>query len=192
MGYRKLDRHPHHHGHRYTQNLTTPSDVWMENGSTLDLALPCFYKLPHTKQPIVEHCRDWHDFVGQPAPDHPDHVWQPPHHHHHHGHPWVNGPHCVTNIKHIRTIPIHLKEEGYDKFTIDIDPSGVAGTCELDEADDHIIRVSLHADVDDLRHHIDKERVFCYTIRAYITEENRIDVVTVGHIHVLPDVLSRK
>ena len=149
------------------------------------------YKLPCTPQPNVYHCRDWHDFVGQPTPDHPDHVWQPPHHHHH-GHPWVNGPHCHTNIHKIRTIPIHLKEEGYDKFTIDFDsPTGMTGTCQLDSKYDHVIRAHISANVSDLKHHIDKERIVCYTIRAYLTEENRIDVVCNGHIHVLSDVLNR-
>ena len=191
MGYRKLEDKPHHHNNRYTQNISVPSDVWMENGSTIDLAFPCFYRIPCQPQPRVHHCRDWHDFVGQPTPDHPDHVFQPPHHHHH-GHPWVNGPHCNTITKKCKTIPIHLTDEGYDKFTIDFDSeSGITGTCKVDDKLDHILRVHISANVSDLKHHIDKERIIRYTIRAYITEANRTDVVVVGHIHVLPDVLNR-
>ena len=77
MAYRKIEEHHHHHhGNRTAQKLTTPAQFWMTNGSTFDLALPCWYREIHKPIRARHHCRDWHDHVGQPTPTHPDQVCQ--------------------------------------------------------------------------------------------------------------------
>ena len=58
-------------------------------------------------------------------------------------------PHCEHFIDMRKLFPIHLKDEGYTSFDVEIvdAPDGLVATASLDPDDDWIIRVSIESDI---------------------------------------------
>ena len=193
MGYRQLEHH-HHHGNRTAQKTTTPSTYYMENGTTFNLAIPCWYKELHTPIRYHHHCRFKHDHHGWPEPRHPDHSCQPhdfpkipchnperAHHHHHH--------HYVDMAS---VFPIHLTSEGYDEITVVFsDPvEGLSSVAYVDESDDWVIRIFFSAFVEEAT---DKPYETRFIVKAGRDDESghRVtDVVSRGKLKILPAPLE--
>ena len=58
-------------------------------------------------------------------------------------------PHCEHFIDMRKLFPIHLKDEGYTSFEVEIvdAPEGLVATASLDPDDDWIVRVSIESDI---------------------------------------------
>ena len=97
MSYRIKD-HPRPRPQRSVVDIATPIKVFAHNGTTEYIAFPCWYQEIH--RPIRAHHHDhhWHDHVGWPAPDHPDHCCQL----------WAPDRHCCSLGKHHECSP-HCK-----------------------------------------------------------------------------------
>lgn len=154
MGYRIKEHRPHR-PNRTMQDTVTPYRIFLENGQTSIVAVPCFYQEVRPPIPVHHHCRPWHDHVGWPSPSHPDHSCQD----------WDFATDCTTvagreelvracdrYIDLGRLIPIHFSEE-YEKndFEINVvDEEGKAdadieASASLDEHDDWVIRMQISA-----------------------------------------------
>ena len=85
-----------------------------------------------------------------------------------------------------KLIPIHLREEGYTKASISfIDkPEGLTATASIDDTYDHIIRISLNAQVPTAT----TEAVNC-TFVVHVVRPNTIDIVYHGVLVILPTPL---
>ena len=70
--------HPHlrptHHRQRAVNDATTPSRIYINNGTSTHVVVPCYY----LNRPEMWHDHHWHDHVGWPSPNHPDHCCQKP------------------------------------------------------------------------------------------------------------------
>lgn len=212
MAYRQLEHKPHPHN-RTAQKLVTPARYYITNGSTFDLALPCFYKEIHPPIRARHHCRDWHDHVGQPDPMHADHVCQDydfasvhchedpcyhgqydipwhgqgdnPYPHHPPHHPPHHHRHAFHRIDMAKLIPIHLLKEEYKTVEVAFQPviSGLNATGYIDEADDWIIRVHFVALVDDEEFKPQKTK---FAVRVYNDDKSICDVAAIAEVIVMP------
>lgn len=138
---------------RTLQKTSTRGTVYVADGTTASLAIPCYYMEMHRPIPAAPHDRMRHDMLGWPTPDKPDSCCQE----------WdfVNSccrrtphmeccpPHCEHFIDMRRLFPIHLKDEGYTSFEVEIvdAPEGLVATASLDPDDDWIVRVSIESDI---------------------------------------------
>lgn len=111
------------------------------NGTTAHIALPCWYL--EVEQPEDWHDHHRHDFLGWPAPNHPDHSCQmlpgrP--------HEWFNKLHGYVDMS--KATPIHLSSdyEGYSLVKVSFDDGYTGATVDaayIDAEEDHIIRIEL-------------------------------------------------
>lgn len=138
---------------RTMQKTSTRGRVYVANGTTAELAIPCYYMEMHRPVPAEPHDRMRHDMLGWPTPDKPDSCCQE----------WdfANSccrrtphmkccpPHCEHFIDMRRLFPIHLKDEGYRRFVVDMvdKPSGLEAEAYLDPDDDWVVRVRIEAHV---------------------------------------------
>ena len=138
---------------RTLQKTSTRGTIYVADGTTASLAIPCYYMEMHILFSSMPH--DWmrHKMRGWPTPDKPDSCCQE----------WdfVNSccrrtphmeccpPHCEHFIDMRRLFPIHLKDEGYTSFEVEIvdAPDGLVATASLDPDDDWIVRVSTESDI---------------------------------------------
>lgn len=139
---------------RTMQKTSTRGTVYVANGTTADLAIPCYYMEMHRPIPAEPHDRMRHDMLGWPTPDKPDSCCQE----------WdfANSccrrtphmkccpPHCENFVDMRGLLPIHLKDEGYTHFEIEMTnpPTGLKADAYLDPDDDWIVRVRIIADVE--------------------------------------------
>ena len=153
MSYRIKD-HPRPRPQRSVVDIATPIKVFAHNGTTEYIAFPCWYQEIH--RPIRAHHHDhhWHDHVGWPAPDHPDHccqLWAPDRHCCSLGKHHECSPHCKHYIDYSNVSPIHLlsEYEGYTGASIawatdnGLAPTGIAATASIDPEEDWVVRVNL-------------------------------------------------
>lgn len=149
MSYR-INERPKHKPRRTFEDASTPSKVFIQNGTKEYLAVPCWYV--EVTPPNKAHChsRQHHDHVGWPSPRHPDHIcqaWDLAHsccsfdRHKHHC------DHCRHYLDMDKMHPIHLTKEGYKKITpVMIDPpAGLDMTGSIDEKHDWIARLLVTA-----------------------------------------------
>lgn len=182
MGYR-IQEHRPPKPNRTMQGLTTPYRIYMEDGQTVELAVPCFYQEVRPPIPVHRHCRPWHDHVGWPSPSHPDHSCQE----------WDFASDCSTvagrlevhracehELDLARLVPVHFKEEYGDiEFRIRIaDENGDVGDeieadAYLDPHDDWVVRIRLNASVGN-NPPIGKPRTFWFTV-FYTGYEDKAD-----------------
>ena len=187
MGYR-IQEHRPPKPNRTMQGLTTPYRVYMENGQTVELAIPCFYQEVRPPIPVHRHCRPWHDHVGWPSPSHPDHSCQE----------WDFASDCSTvagrlevhracerELDLARLVPVHFKEE-YGKVELSAsvvgidgkEPEALTASASLDDHDDWVVRLSMRASADnDLPPVGEPERYwFTVTYKGY-SDENGADLL---------------
>lgn len=112
MAYRKLEKPRVHKSRRTFQALTTPFHAWVINGSSVEIAIPCFYQEVRPPIPAIHHDIHWHHHVGWPGPYHPDHICQMAYTPHECGH---KGPckSCRHYLDMSTIHPIHLNS-GYE------------------------------------------------------------------------------
>lgn len=138
---------------RTLQKMSTRGTVYVADGTTASLAIPCYYMEMHRPIPAAPHDRMRHDMLGWPTPDKPDSCCQE----------WdfVNSccrrtphmeccpPHCEHFIDMRKLFPIHLKDEGYTSLEVEIvdAPDGLVATAGLDPDDDWIVRVGIEANI---------------------------------------------
>lgn len=184
MGYRTLDR-PHHHPHRTMQDTATPSRVFAHNGTTADLAIPCWYQEVHKPIRMRHHNRKLHDHLGWPDPERPDGSCQlyepfeagypkePPH--------TVMGGHPpVRKLLDMRTVtPIHLLSdyEGYTTARVAFvgEHQGIAATAGIDTEQDWIVRVMF--DIED-QNALEEPQTYKFTVFVDAPERQRTNPVT--------------
>lgn len=214
MAYRQLEHH-HHHDNRTAQKLVTPAEFFMTNGSTFDLAFPCFYKEIHKPIRARHHCRAWHDHVGNPDPMHPDDVCQDydfaalhchgdPCYHGEYDIPWMGHSdhpydhphgaplhpdhphrHAFNRIDMAKLVPIHLLQEGYERCEVAFLPS--------------LPGLSAKAWIDEADDWIIRVKFSAwvedddfkpqstrFAVRVYNDGEERCDVASIAEIVVMP------
>lgn len=181
---------------RSFQSLSTPNTLYIHNGGSADLAIPCYYMEVRPPVPARPHDRMRHDMLGWPTPDHPDHVCQEWDFDRHHcrrtPHLKCCPPHCEHFLDMRRLIPIHLIGEGYGDVQVRIvdedgenaDDNDIRMTGEIDEHDDWIIRLYVSTHVAGAVIPKDGEKAFYYTVSLVL--ENRTQLAAVGRIVVLP------
>lgn len=191
---------------RTMQKTSTRGTVYVANGTTAELAIPCYYMEMHRPIPAEPHDRMHHDMLGWPTPDKPDSCCQE----------WdfANSccrrtphmkccpPHCEHFVDMRRLFPIHLKDEGYTRFDVDMidKPSGLEATAYLDPDDDWVVRVRIEARVP-LNKLIDMTRlpetdiITQFSVfgtiagssgEAGVTRRERRDLIFNGNIVVIP------
>lgn len=210
MGYRN-DCEVHHHRkpNRTVQKVTTPATFYVTNGQETRLAFPCWYNEILPPMHFRHHCRDLHDHIGWPDPQHVDRScqeWDFAKHEPHHGcrdsshrhapssaHVCKSGAmhhyhHCSDRLDLGRMHPIHLLKEGYEKITVQTSDvkSGLAAKGWIDESEDWVVRVWFKADIADLK----KPFVTDLAIRANNDELKKIDTIFLGRLVVLPAAMS--
>lgn len=170
MSYRE-EQHRHCKPNRTMEVTTTPSGVFVDNGVTAHLAIPCFYKEIFPPIETWSHDRRVHDHHGWPTPDHPDHScqnWDFAHGRCHKGnkrnawHDYITNPyeyhgacgnhnHCNDYIDPSRLYPIHLTQEGYEDVSIVFKdaPDGLTYRAWIDEESDWIVRVFFDVEVEE-------------------------------------------
>lgn len=177
---------------RSTQKTTTPTKVYVTNGSTAFLAYPCWYLDARPPKHAHMHSKDRHDHFGWPSPSHPDHSCQPhreravftygvDHDNKHHIMP------VKPSIDLSRLTPIHLLKEGYETVEVVLHegtPEGVTAVGEIDEHDDWIIRVTFDVDTDEA---IDEVVECPFAVR--VLSDDRKDVALKGVLVIQPAVV---
>lgn len=182
--------------HRSMQDTATPGEIFVHNGCTASLAIPCWYL--ETRPPIPAHCHDrmHHDMIGWPTPTHPDHCCQE----------WdfdrsccTRDPrmkHCPPHCEHFldmgRLIPIHLKKEGYQDVAVKVfdsdkkDADGIKATGVIDDLDDWVIRVTFDVHVADLLIPEDGTETYYYSVYLNMKASRTRDLAAMGKLTVLP------
>lgn len=195
MSYRIKER-PKHNPQRTVEDITTKSTVFIQNGTTFDLAIPCWYVIVDPPKKAHHHNRAHHDHVGWPSPNHPDHIcqsWDFAHsccsydHHKHH----CDHCHRYLDMDNIR--PIHLTEEGYDDIEIAMTPSvqGLSAHGYIDKKRDWVIRIHIDTKMESA---IEKEQEIEYSVFAngIINEKNVTDIIANGKIVILPGPIVKE
>lgn len=182
--------------HRSMQDTATPGEIFVHNGCTANLAIPCWYLETRPPIPAHHHDRMHHDMIGWPTPTHPDHCCQE----------WdfdrsccTRNPrmkHCPPHCEHFldmgRLIPIHLKKEGYQTVTIKVlgsdkkDAEGIEATGVIDNTDDWVIRVSFDVQVPNLLIPDDGIETYYYSVYLNMHASMTRDLVAMGRLTVLP------
>ena len=164
MSYRHLDKPPKPEDHlvRFA----------VRNGATLRIAFGCYY--------LQFHDKSYHDYIGWPSVNHPDHVCQ-------------IGPELFTIHRphHRYTVDgeeIDLITEGYDEVTIEFDDQTIARKLKdvsawIDEDDPFIVRIKLRADLDYFE---DKPKETRFTVFISNPDKQQVDAVCHGFITILP------
>lgn len=196
MSYR-INERPRKPKTRQAQALTTPSDIFVVNGTTTRIAIPCFYHEIRRALPAVLHDRMIHDHIGWPTPDSPDHVCQPHDFAIPPGHPSRAMPHMgyagpgevKRYIDMSKVFPVHLTKEGYNKYYAKLAASissYASATVKVDPEKDWVIRVTIKAnkkfdEIDDKQ----AEQVGAYSIFAS-HPDGFVQCVTAGRLHIMP------
>ena len=189
MSYRIGERKPHGPV-RTMQGTATPARWFVQNGTVLHMAVPCWYKVIEPPVPAHPHCRPWHDHVGWPSPRHPDHVcqrWDFAHSCCSFDEKKRECDHCHMYLDMSRLLPIRLRREGYTGAEVALDnpPSGLSASASIDADKDWIVRIDVSAKSEEAV----KERVeIPFTVFATGTVLGReaCDVVSRGTLIVLP------
>lgn len=187
---------------RTMQDTATPNTVYVHNGCTASLAVPCWYLEAKRPVPVMPHDRQFHDMVGWPTPDWPDHCCQD----------WdfarsCCGLHpkdrcepmrCRRYLDMGRLVPIHLTEEGYQgtpKVQVvggdGTDAVGVDASAWIDSDDDWVVRVLFDVMVNGVLTPEDDPAEFYYSIfleREDDKNQTRRDLAAMGRLIVLPAV----
>lgn len=157
MGYRTFPTEPHPK-RRNMQVTTTPGKIYIANGSTAEVAIPCFYQEAHEAQRVRLHDRAMHDHMGWPDPHRKDRScqiyepmeagWQEPDH-------TVMGGHPITHryVDGTKLVPIHLLDEyPTAKVVVDLEDAGrdrenanISIVGSIDKDQDWIIRLTVAA-----------------------------------------------
>lgn len=115
MGYRQL-KPPEHHHRRDMDNKTTPGRIFLEPGTVALFSIPCWYQMVGWPVQVHGHDRMFHDHIGWPSPDSPDHscqAWDFDHSCCMHHHAVCEPKRCHDYIDMCKLWPIHLTKEGY-------------------------------------------------------------------------------
>ena len=201
MAYRQLE-HKHKPQNRTAQKTTTPARYFMENGTTFNLAIPCWYKEIHLPERAFHHCRWHHDHHGWPEPRHPDHSCQdydfPVEHLNHHDHLDCHNPYPDIHRHHhhyldmTELFPIHLIKEGYKSATVVFDKnySGLTARAYIDLVDDWVVRLHFSAYLKEAQEKPVEVR-FIVKLNRTDEEGNKIvDVASRGRLKILPAPLE--
>lgn len=191
---------------RTMQKTSTRGTVYVANGTVAYLAIPCYYMEMHRPIPAEPHDRMRHDMLGWPTPDKPDSCCQE----------WdfANSccrrtphmkccpPHCEHFIDMRRLFPIHLKEEGYEEFEVELldCPKGLYVEAHLDPVDDWIVRVEISAKLQASNFSSDRPDrgvVTLFSVFANKKSNNpstldKVDLVFSGNIVVTPTAHDAK
>lgn len=186
MGYRKHGPKNDHVLQRTVNDSTTPSRIYINNGSETHIAVPCHYLLGL----VPPHNRHWHDYMGWPTPNYPDHCCQLPH-----------------NIMPFgwKTAKIDLVGEGYDHGDIlwEDEPQGCTTQVRFSSREKNVVEFDISVDSPENLHEpgIYRFAVHIYsgptTKRRYaqrgstfeVVEDHfpgRNDIVYLGELVVLP------
>ena len=182
MSYR-VNTKPEPEKQRSTQKTTTPAKVYLTNGSTINVAYPCWYIDTKPAKRAEVHNEALHDHCGRPSPDRPGRACQP----HLEKATFISnreGKVCRPSINLDRLIPVHLENEGYNAASVTFKgdkPLGLSATAEID---DWIIRVTFSAEVVAA---IEEEQAYPFSVR--ITDGTRKDVAVVGTLVLQPAVI---
>lgn len=200
MSYRINGKKEECHPVRTVQKTSTPGTIYLTNGEGCRLAFPCYYQEILPPVYVQHHCRDWHDHIGMPSPNHPDHIcqdWEFAWHHrdgygptsHHAIHRrYFDDRHICDNYLNMDSLaPIHLIDEGYERIFVQVSDSvsGLTAKGWIDEEDDWLIRILVHANIPNL----DKKFETKFAIRADNKSLNKIDTVFLGRLVVLPSAM---
>lgn len=185
MGYRKPE--PHRHHKHDIEDVATAGRILVTNGNVNTFAIPCYYYPTPIKPHNGPHCRDMHDHLGWPQPGHPDESCQDQEFF---GYP-VEGyipKHGPKQIKDVKTVPIHLSEEGYTAATVSLSnsaPAGLEMSASIDPQDDWIVRVQVSAEC---------EEAVCEPVECRaavrVTGPGRTDTLGVFKVIILPAPIS--
>lgn len=168
------------------QDTATPGTVFVHQGTTAHLAIPCFYQEMHFPVHAHPHDRMRHDMLGWPTPEHPDHVCQE----------WDFDRHCCRRTPHMkfcppscerfvdlgRLFPIHLTEEGYDGVEVEQQTGLVTVTGRIDPDQDWVVRLDVESDVDMSVTKPQRTSVAVYVTRG----DDARDLVSLVKVIVLP------
>ena len=206
MGYR-LQPPPPPRPRRTMQDTATPAVVYAHNGTTADLAIPCWYQEVHKPIRMKRHDRKFHDHIGWPCPDHPDDSCQlfepfeaghrePPH--------TVMGGHPPVRrlLDMARLTPIHLTSdyEGYSSARVEFvgEHEGITASAGIDSLEDWVVRV--HFDIKD-PNALEEPQTYKFTVfvdadarqrrnpktgQPGTTQAKRSDIVCLAELTVLP------
>ena len=190
MSYRTRPR-PKPEPRRTMQKTATPSKVYVHNGSTFELAIPCWYLIAEPPTRVYPHDRDFHNHVGWPRPDRPDHScqlytlgWHTEH----------EDPRFLRHLLDMDTVePIHLKREGYNEVSVNFAdelPDGVSANGWIDDEYDWVIRIrfDVNAPFEEKEHRYR----FSAFVMAPETESlnSRRDLVCLGELIIVPSAPS--
>lgn len=195
MGYRTFQTEPHPK-RRNMQATSTPGKIYMHNGCTADLAIPCFYQEAHEAQRVHPHDRAMHDHMGWPDPMRKDRscqIYEPMEAGWHEPDHTVMGGHPITHryVDGTKLIPIHLSTdyEGggntdihlFDTYTEkEADKCNVSCATWVDGDKDWIVRVEFTAHIPNCF----TPRKFIYSV--HLERRNSSSLVTLGELIVLP------
>jgi len=190
MAYRTLKKPKRQR--RVMQATATENMVFVKNGATANLAIPCWYHEVKHPQHTHVHDREWHDHRGWPNPDHPDrscqdayHIKHPPFKYDCERKGWH---HAGRYLDLSKCFPIHLTEEGYEDVSIFFEPfvPGLKAVGKIDPEEDHVVRVVFDAAVDDARScDVDTE----FTV--LVSRGEFRDVVSTGKLRILAGPIER-
>jgi len=181
--------------HRSLQDTATPGEVWVHNGCTADLAIPCWYLEVHPPIRLHPHDTHYHDHIGWPSPNHPDHIcqrWAPDEH----NLPFelrheTTRPRWLLDPKYIAPIHLLSEDEGYSSVTVNwlSDHNGVTAVGWIDEVEDWVVRVRFDvASPNALEEPLDLK--FAAFVNSTGDEARglsaRRDLVLLGTLHILP------
>ena len=184
MSYR-IHEKPKPLARRSVESIATPFRVWVTNGTSTEVAIPCFYQEIRPPMPAVHHDVHWHHHIGWPSPHHPDHICQMAYKPHECGR-----RHCDKTCRHYldpRTIiPIHFDKEPYGEFWIAFtDENGntfesnesIDAEVWVDNWEDWVVRIMFHTSDADA---ILEPKKYLFTIYGRSAEsiETKIDALT--------------
>ena len=171
---------------RSMQDTVTPGTIFVHQGTTAHMALPCFYQEMRRPLPARPHDRMLHDTLGWPTPEHPDHVcqdWD-----FDHGccrltpHTRFCPPSCERFVDLGRLYPIHLTEEGYDGVEVEQQTELVTVTGSIDEKQDWVVRLVIESKVD-----MGVTKPQRTSVAVYVTRGDDVrDLVSLVKVVVLP------
>lgn len=190
MSYRIKEK-PRPKPKRTFEDATTPSKVFIQNGTTEYIAIPCWYV--EVTPPYKAHChsRQHHDHVGWPSPRHPDHIcqaWDLAHsccsfnRHKHHC------DHCAHYLDMDRMVPIHLSNEGYTaiKPVLLNAPSGLTAEGYIDDRNDWIARIKFEARCESALSQKVNTEFAVFATGVFKGGKNVSDVIARGILEILP------
>ena len=181
MGYRKPE--PHRHHKHDIEDVATAGRILVTNGNKNKFAIPCYYYPTPIKPHNGPLCKDEWDHEHWPQPTRPDGTLQMGAFE---GYP-IQGYipwHAPLQIKDVKTVPIHLRQEGFTSVTCalsDDAPSGLTLSGSIDTQDDWVVRVTIQANCAAA----ENEKVECHAA-IRVTGNNRTDTLGVFKIVILP------